>query len=207
MTQNKTFLTISLTLAIAMISCIHVNAQSIELTPIIGYETGANISTSSGDLHISDGLVYGGALNVGLGGGRYAELSYTHMGSDLSLQGLVNEDICDLAVDYYSLGALQEVMPGAKATPYGLFAFGLVNYRPTSGSYSSDNKMHVSLAGGLKIRASERIGIRLQARLLMPLYYGGAYFGVGTGGAGFSLGGGIHGVQGDFTGGLVLILK
>ena len=55
--------------------------------------------------------------------------------------------------------------------------------------------------------ASERVGIRLQARLLMPLYYSGAYFGVGTGGSGFSVGGGIHGVQGDFTGGLVLFLR
>jgi hypothetical protein len=207
MTPKRIFLTSSLTLAMAMIAIIQVNAQKIELTPIVGYETGAKINTSAGDLRIGDGLVYGGSLNVGLGGGRYAELSYTHMGSDLSLDGLVREDICDLAVDYYSVGALQEMMPGAKATPYGLFTLGLVNYRPTTGSYSSENKMHVSLAGGIKIRASERIGIRLQARLLMPLYYGGAYFSVGTGGSGFSVGGGIHGVQGDFTGGLVFMLK
>ncbi len=110
-------------------------------------------------------------------------------------------------MDYYSFGVLQEMKPDAKATPYGLFALGWVNYRPTSGDYASANKMHVSLAGGLKVRVAERIGIRLQARLLMPLYYSGAYFGVGTGGAGFSVGGGIKGVQGDFTGGLVFVLK
>jgi hypothetical protein len=98
-------------------------------------------------------------------------------------------------------------MPGAKATPYGLFTLGIVNYRPTSGGYSSENKMHVSLAGGVKIRASERVGIRLQARLLMPLYYAGTYFSVGTGGAGYGISGGIRGVQGDFTAGLFLVLK
>lgn len=207
MTLKRLFQYTSLALAIVLIAGIQVNAQKLELTPIIGYETGAKIPTSGGDLRISDGMVYGGALNVGLGGGRYAELSYTHMGSNLYLEGLVREDICDLAVDYYSVGALQEMMPGAKATPYGLFTLGVVNYRPTSGSYSSENKMHVSLAGGIKIRVSERVGVRLQARLLMPLYYGGAYFSVGTGGSGFSVGGGIHGVQGDFTGGLVIVLK
>ena len=39
----------------------------------------------------------------------------------------------DLAVDYYSLGILQEIKPDAKATPYGLFTLGVVNYRPTQG--------------------------------------------------------------------------
>lgn len=207
MTLKRRYLFTSLVMAIVMVASIQVNAQKLELTPIIGYETGAKVNTSAGYLRISDGMVYGGALNIGLGGGRYAELSYTHMGSNLSLDGVVREDICDLAVDYYSIGALQEMMPDAKATPYGLFSLGVVNYRPTSGGYSSENKMHVSLAGGLKIRLSERIGVRLQARLLMPLYYGGAYFSVGTGGSGFSVGGGIHGVQGDFTGGLVIVLK
>ncbi|MFO7669893.1 MAG: hypothetical protein R6W31_09565 [Bacteroidales bacterium] len=188
------------------------NAQTIELTPFLGYETGASISIATlegyTDLRIADGMNYGGALNAGMGGGRYAEFSYNHMGSELSRDGVSgNEYICDLAVDYYSFGMLQELKPEAKATPFGMVALGWVNYRPTTGDYVSENKMHVSLAGGLKIRASERVGIRLQARLLMPLYYSGAYFGVGTGGSGFSVGGGIHGVQGDFTGGLVLFLK
>lgn len=207
MTLKKRYLFTCLVLAISLTAGSQLKAQNIELTPIVGYETAAKINTTGGDLRINDGLVYGGALNVGLGGGRYAEFSYTHMASDLSIEGVVREDICDLAVDYYSLGALQELMPGAKATPYGLFTLGIVNYRPTSGGYSSENKMHVSLAGGVKIRASERIGIRLQARLLMPLYYAGTYFSVGTGGAGYGISGGIRGVQGDFTAGLFLVLK
>lgn len=207
MTQKRTFLYSSLALAIVMIAATQVNAQKIELTPFVGYETGAKINTSYGYLRIGDGMNYGGALSIGLGGGRFAELSYSHMASDLSLESVINEKICDLAVDYYSIGALQEMMPEAKATPYGLFSLGVVNYRPTSGDYVSENKMHVSLAGGVKIHVSERIGIRLQARLLMPLFYAGTYFSVGTGGAGYGISGGIRGVQGDFTGALVFVLK
>ncbi len=205
MTQKRKSLIFSLALAFGMITIIQVNAQKVELTPFIGYETGAKIYTGYDYLRIGDGMVYGGSLNVNLGGGRYSELSYSHMASTLSYDGYIDK-ICDLAVDYYSIGALQEVMPGAKATPYGMFTLGLVNYRPTSGGYESENKMHVSLAGGIKIRASERIGIRLQARLLMPIWYGGAYWTVGPGGGGFSVGGGIHGVQGDFTGALFFVL-
>jgi hypothetical protein len=181
----------------------HVNAQRFELTPFVGYETGAVVHAYEGDLRINDGMDYGGSVDVNLGGGRYVELSYSHLSSKLDLEtGINTSKLCDLAVDYYSIGALQEMMPGAKATPYGMFTTGWVNYRPTSSDINSENKMHISLAGGIKIRASERVGIRLQARLLMPLYYAGTYFTVGSGGAGYGMTGGIYGVQGDFTGAL-----
>jgi hypothetical protein len=184
-----------------------VNAQKLELAPFVGYETGAQISTSLGHLHIGDGMDFGGSLNVGMGGGRYVELSYSHLASYLDLEnGITTERLCDLNVDYYSIGVLQEIKPDAKATPYGLFTLGWVNYRPQE-TYSNENKMHVSLAGGLKINASEKVAIRLQARLLMPLYYAGTYFSVGTGGAGYGISGGIYGVQGDFTAALVLKLR
>ncbi len=96
---------------IGLIADIQVKAQNIELTPFIGYETGAKIHTNLGDLRIADGMNYGGALNVGLGGGRFGEFSYNHMASDLSLDDVLtgNEYICDLAVDYYSFGMLQEM--------------------------------------------------------------------------------------------------
>jgi hypothetical protein len=197
---------------ILMVSMTQISAQTVELTPLIGYETGANIhayySGTYGDIHIDDGMVWGGALDVGMGGGRYGEFSYTHLASSVSLEGgFTPRDPVNLAVDYYSIGVLQEIRPDSKATPYGLFTLGVVNYRPTEGSYSSENKMHVSLAGGVKIRASERVGLRLQARLLLPLYYAGTYFSFGTGGVGAGVSGGIQGVQGDFTAALVLRLR
>jgi hypothetical protein len=208
MKNRRTALIIGFVFTILFAGVTGVIAQKVELSPFIGYETGANIYSQYGDLHIGDGMDWGGSLDVGMGGGRYGEFSYSHMASTLDLEsGLTNERLCDLAIDYYSLGILQEVRPDSKATPYGLFTLGIVNYRPTSGDISSENKMHISLAGGIKIKTSERIGIRLQARLLMPLYYAGTYFTAGTGGAGVSMGGGIKGVQGDFTAALVINLR
>jgi len=210
MTTKKAFLLTSLVLTFLLVAGIQVNAQKVELSPFIGYETGANIHAyyggNYGDIHIGDGMVWGGVLDVGMGGGRYGEFSYSHMASDLSFEGLSVNETVDLAVDYYSFGVLQEMKPEAKATPYGLFTFGWVNYR-LSGDYSNENKMHISLAGGMKIRASEKIGLRLQARLLMPLYYAGTYFSAGSGGAGYGVSGGIIGVQGDFSAALVINLR
>jgi hypothetical protein len=207
MTTKKTFYLTSLIMAFLFTAAITVNAQKIELSPFIGYETGAKIYTNVGYLHINDGMDFGGSLNVGMGGGRYAELSYSHLSSALYLEGNLSTDkICDLAVDYYAIGVLQELKPDAKATPYGLFTLGWVNYRPSE-NYSNENKMTISLAGGLKIRASEKVGLRLQARLLMPLYYAGTYFSAGTGGAGYGVSGGVLGVQGDFTAALVIMIR
>jgi hypothetical protein len=210
MKNKRANLLISIVSVILLVSGSQLRAQKVELSPLIGYETGATIhtNTSYGDFHIGDGMDWGGSLNVGMGGGRYGEFSYTHMATTLSLEGsLTHIEPVNLAVDYYSLGILQEMMPDAKATPYGLFTLGVVNYRPTEGDYSSENKMHISLAAGVKIKASERVGLRLQARLLMPLYYGGTYFTFGTGGSGASMAGGIYGVQGDFTAALVFNLR
>jgi hypothetical protein len=205
-TKSTRLLTI-LAMLILLASFTQVRAQKVELSPLVGYETGAYINYNGGRLHIIGGLDYGGSLNVGLGGGRYAELSYTHMMGSLENESVNNTvKLSDLGVDYYSAGVLQEMKPDAKATPYGLFTLGVVNYRP-SGDYAHENKMHISLAGGVKIRASEKVGLRLQARLLMPLFYAGTYFSVGTGGAGYGVSGGIMGVQGDFTAALVIQLR
>jgi hypothetical protein len=200
---------IGIVMIMLLVSGLKVKAQTVELSPLIGYETGANIHTSLGELHIGDGMDWGGTLDVGVGGGRYGEFSYTHMATSIHTQGgwSTSYEPVNLAVDYYSLGIMQEIRPDSKATPYGLFTLGVVNYRPTEGNYSSENKMHISIAGGVKINASERVGIRLQARLLMPLYYAGTYFTFGTGGSGASVAGGIQGVQGDFTAALVLKLR
>ncbi len=89
MTLKRTAKITGFICAIATIAILPSNAQSIELTPFIGYETGARISGySGGDLVIGDGMNYGGAINVGLGGGRYGEFSYNHMASDLYLDGI-----------------------------------------------------------------------------------------------------------------------
>ena len=54
-------------------------AQRIELSPFIGYETGFTVYTSLGYLYIGNGMNWGGVLDYKLGKNRYAEISYSHM--------------------------------------------------------------------------------------------------------------------------------
>lgn len=185
-----------------------VRAQKIELSPFIGYETGSTVYTSLGYLYIGDGMDYGGTLDFNLGKNRFAEISFSHMMTALNVDEGYNERfLCDLGVNYYSIGILQETKPLSKISPYGLLSLGWVNYKPQTDDYSGENKMHVSLAAGVKIRASERIGLRLQARLLMPILYAGTYFSTGTGGTDMSVTTTSVAFQGDFTAALVFVIK
>jgi hypothetical protein len=61
MKNKKAILRKSIGFTILMISGIVVNAQHVELSPFVGYETGATVHYSGGDIHIGDGMDFGGA--------------------------------------------------------------------------------------------------------------------------------------------------
>jgi hypothetical protein len=183
-------------------------AQRVAFSPFIGYETGSTIYTSLGYLYIGDGMDWGGSLDFKLGSNRYAQISYSHMMTKLNIDEGYNElFLTDLGVNYYSIGILQETKPLSKISPYGLLTLGLVNYNPKSDDYSGENKMHISLAGGIRVHASDRIAFRFQARLLMPVFYAGTYFSSGTGGTDMTVSATSVAFQGDFTGAIVFFIK
>jgi len=208
MTKQKSFSVACLLIILLIAGQASVQAQRVQLSPFIGYETGSTVYTSLGYLYIDGGMDFGGNLDFNIGKNRYAEISYSHMMTKLNVDEGSNERyLFDLGVNYYSIGILQEVKPLAKISPYGLLTLGWVNYNPQTDDYSGENKMHVSLAGGFRIKATEKIGLRLQARLLMPILYAGTYFSAGSGGTSANVSATSVAFQGDFTAALVFAIK
>jgi hypothetical protein len=198
----------SLLMVFLLTGLTYAQAQRFELSPFIGYETGSKVYTSIGYIYIGGGMDYGGSFDFNLRGNRYAEISFSHLLSGLSVDDGTNEVyVCDLGVNYYSVGILQETKPQSKISPYGLLSLGWVNYNPKKEDISGENKMHVSLAGGIKIKASERLGFRLQARLLMPVFYAGANFNSSTGGTSTTISTTSVAFQGDFTAAMVFVIR
>ena len=196
-----------ITAVLMLTSFYQLKGQILELSPFIGYETSGRLWTTKGYLRVGDGMDYGGSLDFRFAYGSQFEFSYSHMMSTLTLdEGFVSNKLCDLAVDYFSFGGLKELNTGETVVPYGLASLGWVNYRP-SDTYHNENMMHISIAGGVKVYATNRIGLRLQARLLMPIWYSGLYFSGGTGGAGLGLSATAAAVQGDFTAALIFVIK
>ena len=97
-----------------------------------------------------------------------------------------------------------------KIKPYGVFLLGISAHSPQNAKYNNKISFAFALGGGVKIFITDNIGIRLQGRLLAPLYLSGVGLGCGIGTGGASCGGGVGLsstlLQGDFNAGLILVL-
>jgi len=118
-----------------------------------------------------------------------------------------------LTFNYYMLGFNYLVSSSESLVPYGLVNLGVLNATSNSQNpayQDSNNWFTAGLGGGLRYYISDNIGIKLQARLLLPMQFGGVGFGCGIGTGGGGCGAGVSTytniIQGDFTGGIVLKL-
>jgi hypothetical protein len=66
--------------------------------------------------------------------------------------------------------------------------------------------MHLGIAGGVKLKITNFIGLRLQARILTPLWFKGEYFSMDSFGSIVSFKKLRIGFQGDFSASVILII-
>lgn len=183
-----------------------------EITPYAGYMFGGRLRFYEGDFKINDNFNYGLALDIEVAKDTKLELFWSEMQTTAefkSFYGFDNPnywiDRFDIRVGYIQIGTVQEIDLD-NIRPFGVLTVGTSYFMPQNTNYKDSWKFSVSLGAGVKIWFTERVGIRLQGRMLMPILWGGAGFTVGSGGAGITVGGGTSIVQGDFTGGLIIAL-
>jgi hypothetical protein len=176
--------------------------KGIELSGYTGWMLGGKVNLYNGSLKIEDGQNWGITLSLPIAPGMKAELMYNRLVSDLTVREYGNTPYVytKVATQYFHVGAVKEVMPEGVVRPYGTGSLGAAVFSDREGFDSDKWRFSVGLGGGLKIFPTERIGFRLQARMLVPLYFNGLW--LGTGGGGVSTSSTI--VQGDFTGGVIL---
>jgi len=150
-------------------------------------------------------------LSIEVAPSTHAEFSYTYMGTYGTIErgGGIPQNLGDVDVHYYQIGGVRETPVGDNVDAFGTLSFGGTTFSPKNDIYESNsgeryslnNKTYfsVGVGGGVKLWLSDVIGIRLQARMLMPVTWGGFYF--GTGGSGATVGSAI--ISGDVGGGLV----
>jgi hypothetical protein len=227
----KTFLSIGLVLAL----CMGVNAQlqtqtlgnkkstsssfnnqatssytgpRIEITPFMGYQLNGKIKFREGDFKMEDAMSYGGMVSVEVHHQTWGEFVYSRSDTKASFRRFSDptENKYNMAMNYFQLGVVREVGE-QRIVPFGTFSGGVTWFQMKDAGVGDEVKLSLAMGGGLKFHLTDRIGLRFQGRLLLPLYLygGGFYFGVGTGGpsSGLSLGSTVIAAQGDFTGGLI----
>lgn len=187
---------------------------NVEITPFGGYMFGGKLQFYQGELKINDAGNYGVAMDVGVATDTKVEIFWSQMNTTGQFRpsygyDYLGSDPFDVNVGYIQIGSVRE-MDLDNVRPFGSFTLGTTYFIPKSTAgqvvYDDEWVFSVTLGGGAKIMFSDRVGIRLQGRLMLPMFWGGAGFTVGTGGAGFTVGAGTSMVQGDFTGGLIIAL-
>ena len=216
---TRFFAAMSIVLVVVTVQPMTVWAQArdIEITPTASYMWGGSYSTYNGYIRLEDGVQYGGIIDIPVAPQVRTEFFYAtlssratfapyHVGQPQSLEGL---DV-KVNVHYFQLGAIHQVDKG-RAHPFVGFAVGAVLFHPGGTSYKTYTltdtwRFAMSMSGGLKISLSDVVALRLQGRLLLPVYFSGGGLWVGTGGASVGITGGVPIVQGDVGAGLSITL-
>ncbi len=205
--------------AIAMPQRVAAQDKGIEIGGTYSYMWAGSYNLYYGEIQMDDGNQWGGFASFSLRPDTKLELSYlnSHTNAKYYAYSYVPQDHPELnnvntpvTIQYFQAGSIYQIDKG-KAAPFLGVYLGAAYFNPTGTApkgvtYSGKWNFAMSFAGGVKIYASDKFGIRLQGRLLLPMYFSGGSMYVGTGGAGVAVGAGIPVVQGDIGVGVFLRL-
>lgn len=205
---------IKLFVLITLLPLITIAQGGIEIVPFVGYMFGGSVKFYEGKLKLTDGLDYGASLIIPVQDILDIELNYTGMSGTASFEAYTNyPDFSDeetgVTTNYMQLGVVKYILlQNPKIQPFGSFSLGATLFKLAD--YTDTWRFSVTLGAGVKIMFSDRVGIMLRGRMLMPMTFNGVggYCGIGTGGSscGLSMNGYVQPFQGDFNGGLVFVL-
>lgn len=177
----------------------------IELTGFYGYMVNTDLKTYYGTYKLEDNPNYGGILSVEVAPGMFGEFLYNRSDTRFRyIYGSSTEPL-DVSTEYYQIGGLRSMGTG-KVQPFGAMTLGAARFylKESYGDFFSDAAW--SFAGtlglGAKVYLSDRLGIRLQARMDLPLKFSSLWIGTGGGGASFV----VPVWQFDFSAGVFLRL-
>ena len=184
----------------------------VEIVPFAGYMFGGSIKYYEGKLKIDNGMNYGVSVLVPVHQLLDVEINYTRMDSKASFSSYVgypnfSDRETNLATNYIQIGGISKFYSqNTKVTPFGSLSIGATWFSPSDGSFQDVWRFSAALGLGVKVMLSDRIGIMLRGRMLMPMYFGGVGMYVGSGGSGVSVNSVVAPLQGDFNGGLIIKL-
>lgn len=193
-----------------VISIMEVRAQGVEITPITGYTFPASYRISSGTARLGDGQNWGGNLGFSLNEFMEIEVSYNYMATRATASSPLLNDRVDVRTQvHYAMIGANRLFPTSDAmTFFAGMKMGTGTLAFPDGEYRNITKFSIGLQGGMKYFASERVGIRLQANLMMPvLAAGGSLWWSPGGGTAVGISTFSPIVQFGFTGGIILRLQ
>jgi opacity protein-like surface antigen len=203
----KSLFTLSIIFVLSVFSVQMKAQKKPEIFALAGYLTNGNVTVAQGELKFKDNVSYGLGVDVPVDRNMQAEISWSMSPSQAELAQYLGTTIqlTDVYIHTFQAGAL--IQPNKqKVSPFGLISLGASLFSPSDSKYSDKWLFSFALGAGIKAELSDKVGIRLQARLIVPMQFAGTSVWFGTGGGGVSVGAYSSIAQGDFTGGLYIRL-
>jgi hypothetical protein len=186
--------------------------RQFEIGGFAGWQVSTDASTPNGTVVIDGSIDFGGTLAYSIRPGYEVELLYIYVPTHARFAAFnpaLSSDRVALGEHWIQLGGVVS-RPLGKIEPFGAVSAGMVIFHADTihfqdgSSYSSSDQVRFAFTAGLgfKYWITDRLGLRFEARALVPVYFSGGGFWVGTGGASVGLSGGIPFAQFDFTGGI-----
>lgn len=208
--NKRLFLIAIITVSITFTTSIF--SQRVEITPYYGFMFAGKLGLYQGEINVKDNPNYGIIANFELDRkhGLFLELFYDRLDTRVTFKNYGSlspqDELFDMFVEYYQLGAHYAKPLSKKAIAFGTFTGGIARFSPVTPKYGDDYRFAVTMGGGIKYFLTKNVGLRLAGRIKLPIYFAGGGIYLGSGGAGWTLGGGTALFQMDLTAGLTFRL-
>jgi len=162
---------------------------SITLLTFESYTFADQFDTEYGHGKIQDGFQWGGGLEFGMRDLMAGELFYQNLKTDAYYNGYysvgdpqVNGNI---GINYVMVGGTRYAPVNDKISGFGTFNMGVAWSNPdTELAVESATKFAIGGRLGVRIKASEKVSLRIHGQVFSPVQWAGGGFFVGTGGSG-----------------------
>ena len=163
------------TLLLAFVLC---SLGSIAQTDIVGYGGyffGSKTYYYPSYLRLKGNGNYGVNLEIGMRPDIRIQLSWMGSATYATLEGANGfvQEREDVNMNYYQLGAIRPFPVNDKLEAFGSFSLGAAQYAIQNPLYNDEWRFAITLGLGSNIWLSDKIGIRLHARLLAPINWAG----------------------------------
>ena len=138
-----------------------------EITPYAAYRMGGSFDQKdgAGRIELNDSGAEGILFNMAANANGQYELIYARQRTDADTSGFfANDPTIDMDVEYLQLGGTY-LFDGDNTRPFVALTLGVTQFDPGLPDTNSESFFSASFGGGVQIRARERLGIRLEARV------------------------------------------
>jgi len=150
-------------------------AGNYEITPFVGYTAGGEFSDSETGttLKVDETSNYGIMVDIKQDEQTQIELYFSRQATRLKTDSgpFTGEPLFDLDIEYYHVGGTYGTGTG-KVKPFMVGTLGATHMDPKGAGLDSETKLSLSLGGGVKLFATDRVGLRLEGRWFGTLFNG-----------------------------------